>query len=235
MTRAAAGNNPLRFGEVAVALGVLTPEQVERGLGEQVCGIITRSLQRGESQWDFEPPRRPGLRARSPWRSTRPSWRRCDSPRRVDGRPHRRRPPGGVRGGRRLRGREVPGGSDVRGTRAGAHRRSRDARGANGRRAGVPEGDGAASRRGRRRRRRSSCVAPPGCSPNPSSTCSTPPGPRRAAGARSRARPSGARCSRSRRGRSGAIPCSLSDRTSSGRSRCGGATTPPPRNGSTRR
>jgi tetratricopeptide (TPR) repeat protein len=56
MTRAAAGNNQLRFGEVAVALGVLTPEQVERGLAEQVCGIITRSLQRGESQWTFEPP-----------------------------------------------------------------------------------------------------------------------------------------------------------------------------------
>jgi len=55
MTRAAAGNNPLRFGEVAVGLGALTPEQVERGLGEQVCGIITRSLQRGESQWDFQP------------------------------------------------------------------------------------------------------------------------------------------------------------------------------------
>src|SRR5262249_37456820 len=39
MTRAAAGNNQLRFGEVAVALGVLTSEQVERGLAEQVCGI----------------------------------------------------------------------------------------------------------------------------------------------------------------------------------------------------
>ena len=51
MTRAAAGNNQLRFGEVAVGLGVLTPEQVERGLAEQVCGIITRSLQRGESEW----------------------------------------------------------------------------------------------------------------------------------------------------------------------------------------
>jgi tetratricopeptide (TPR) repeat protein len=55
MTRAAAGDNLLRFGEVAVALGVLTPEQVERGLGEQVCGIIARSLQRAESQWEFEP------------------------------------------------------------------------------------------------------------------------------------------------------------------------------------
>jgi hypothetical protein len=55
MTRAAAGNNQLRFGEVAVSLGVLTPQQVERGLGEQVCGIITRSLQRGESQWSFDP------------------------------------------------------------------------------------------------------------------------------------------------------------------------------------
>ena len=54
MTRAAAGNNPLRFGEVAVSLGVLSPEQVENGLAEQVCGIITRSLQRGESQWAFE-------------------------------------------------------------------------------------------------------------------------------------------------------------------------------------
>jgi hypothetical protein len=54
MTRAAAGNNQLRFGEVAVSLGVLSPEQVERGLAEQVCGIIARSLQRGESQWAFE-------------------------------------------------------------------------------------------------------------------------------------------------------------------------------------
>ena len=54
MTRAAAGNNQLRFGEVAVGLGVLTPEQVERGLAEQVCGIVARSLQRGESQWAFE-------------------------------------------------------------------------------------------------------------------------------------------------------------------------------------
>jgi hypothetical protein len=55
MTRAATGDNQLRFGEVAVGLGVLTPEQVERGLGEQVCGIITRSLQRAESRWVFEP------------------------------------------------------------------------------------------------------------------------------------------------------------------------------------
>ena len=54
MTRAAAGNNQLRFGEVGVALGVLTNEQVERGLAEQVCGIITRSLQRTESTWTFE-------------------------------------------------------------------------------------------------------------------------------------------------------------------------------------
>jgi hypothetical protein len=55
MTRAAAGNNQLRFGEVAVTLGVLTPEQVEQGLAEQVCAIIVRSLQRAESQWTFEP------------------------------------------------------------------------------------------------------------------------------------------------------------------------------------
>ena len=55
MTRAATGNSQLRFGEVAVGLGVLTPEQVERGLAEQVCGIIARSLQRGDSQWTFEP------------------------------------------------------------------------------------------------------------------------------------------------------------------------------------
>ncbi len=55
MARAAAGDNQVRFGEVAVGLGVLTPEQVERGLGEQVCGIITRSLQRAESRWEFEP------------------------------------------------------------------------------------------------------------------------------------------------------------------------------------
>jgi hypothetical protein len=55
MTRAAAGDSQLRFGEVAVALGVLTSEQVERGLAEQVCGIITRSLQRDDSAWTFEP------------------------------------------------------------------------------------------------------------------------------------------------------------------------------------
>jgi tetratricopeptide (TPR) repeat protein len=54
MTRAATGDNPSRFGEVAVGLGVLTREQVERGLAEQVCGIIARSLQRGASQWTFE-------------------------------------------------------------------------------------------------------------------------------------------------------------------------------------
>jgi len=54
MKRAATGDNPSRFGEVAVSLGVLTREQVEQGLAEQVCGIITRSLQRGESQWTFE-------------------------------------------------------------------------------------------------------------------------------------------------------------------------------------
>ncbi|HEY6477782.1 MAG TPA: DUF4388 domain-containing protein [Polyangia bacterium] len=55
MNRAAAGNNPLRFGEVAIGLGILTSEQVERGLGDQVCAIITRSLQRGDSEWTFEP------------------------------------------------------------------------------------------------------------------------------------------------------------------------------------
>src|SRR5262249_24338536 len=54
MTRAAMGNSQLRFGEVAVRLGVLTHDQVERGLAEQVCGIITRALQRGESEWTFE-------------------------------------------------------------------------------------------------------------------------------------------------------------------------------------
>src|SRR5580765_2028760 len=54
MTRAAAGNNPLRFGEVAVSVGVLTNAQVEKGLAEQVCGIISRAIQRGESKWTFE-------------------------------------------------------------------------------------------------------------------------------------------------------------------------------------
>ena len=54
MTRAAAGNNQLRFGEVAVGLGVLTREQVERGLAEQVCGIVNRALARGDSQWEFD-------------------------------------------------------------------------------------------------------------------------------------------------------------------------------------
>jgi tetratricopeptide (TPR) repeat protein len=55
MNRAAAGSSQLRFGEVAVGLGILTPEQVERGLADQVCAIITRTLQRGESEWTFEP------------------------------------------------------------------------------------------------------------------------------------------------------------------------------------
>jgi hypothetical protein len=54
MTLAATGDNQLRFGEVAVAQGVLTHEQVERGLADQVCGIISRSLQRDESQWVFD-------------------------------------------------------------------------------------------------------------------------------------------------------------------------------------
>jgi tetratricopeptide (TPR) repeat protein len=54
MTRAATGNNQLRFGEVAVALGFLKREQVERGLAEQVCGIVNRALARGESRWEFD-------------------------------------------------------------------------------------------------------------------------------------------------------------------------------------
>ena len=53
MTVAAKGDNPLRFGEVAVAQGVLTAEQVERGLADQVRGIIGRALQRDESRWTF--------------------------------------------------------------------------------------------------------------------------------------------------------------------------------------
>jgi hypothetical protein len=55
MTRVAMGNSQLRFGEVAINLGVLTPEKVERGLADQVCGIITRSLQRAGSEWTFKP------------------------------------------------------------------------------------------------------------------------------------------------------------------------------------
>jgi hypothetical protein len=54
MTLAAKGDTQLRFGEVAVGLGVLTPEQVERGLSDQVSAIISRSLQRDESQWTFD-------------------------------------------------------------------------------------------------------------------------------------------------------------------------------------
>jgi tetratricopeptide (TPR) repeat protein len=54
MTLAAKGDNPLRFGEVAVGQGVLTREQVERGLADQVCGIINRALQRDESRWTFD-------------------------------------------------------------------------------------------------------------------------------------------------------------------------------------
>ena len=53
MTLAAKGDNPLRFGEVAVGQGVLTISQVERGLADQVRGIIGRALQRDESQWTF--------------------------------------------------------------------------------------------------------------------------------------------------------------------------------------
>jgi len=55
MTRVAMGNSQLRFGEVAINLGVLTPEKEERGLADQVCGIITRSLQRAVSEWTFRP------------------------------------------------------------------------------------------------------------------------------------------------------------------------------------
>jgi len=55
MTRVAMGNSQLRFGEVAINLGVLTPEKVERGLADQVCGIVTRSLQRAVSEWTFRP------------------------------------------------------------------------------------------------------------------------------------------------------------------------------------
>jgi hypothetical protein len=54
MTLAATGDNQLRFGEVAVGQGVLTPEQVERGLADQVRGIISRALQRDGSQWAFD-------------------------------------------------------------------------------------------------------------------------------------------------------------------------------------
>lgn len=53
MTLAAKGDNPLRFGEVAVAQGVLMAEQVERGLADQVRGIVGRALQRDESRWTF--------------------------------------------------------------------------------------------------------------------------------------------------------------------------------------
>jgi hypothetical protein len=55
MTRAATGDDPLRFGDAAVRLGVLTREQLERALAEQVCGIINRSLRRAEPQWSFQP------------------------------------------------------------------------------------------------------------------------------------------------------------------------------------
>jgi hypothetical protein len=53
MTVAAKGDNPLRFGEVAVGQGVLRAEQVERGLTDQVRAIIGRALQRDESRWTF--------------------------------------------------------------------------------------------------------------------------------------------------------------------------------------
>ena len=54
MTLAAKGDNPLRFGEVALSQGVLTSEQVERGLADQVGGIINRALARQASQWTFD-------------------------------------------------------------------------------------------------------------------------------------------------------------------------------------
>ena len=54
MTLAAKGDNPLRFGEVAVGQGVLGSEQVERGLADQVGGIIDRALAREASQWTFD-------------------------------------------------------------------------------------------------------------------------------------------------------------------------------------
>ena len=54
MTLAAKGDNPLRFGEVAVGQGVLTSDQVERGLADQVRGIINRALAREASQWTFD-------------------------------------------------------------------------------------------------------------------------------------------------------------------------------------
>jgi hypothetical protein len=54
MTRTGTGDNQLRFGEVAVGQGILTPEQVERGLADQVCGIISRALARDASRWAFD-------------------------------------------------------------------------------------------------------------------------------------------------------------------------------------
>ena len=95
MTRAAAGNNPLRFGEVAISLGVLSPEQVENGLAEQVCGIITRSLQRGESQWAFEaaPAAAKPPRSFSLANQRRRSRGAATVLRQVGGRRCRRRPP----------------------------------------------------------------------------------------------------------------------------------------------
>jgi hypothetical protein len=53
--RAAAGDDPLRFADAAVALGVLTREQLERPFVEHVCGIIIRALEREGSQWVFQP------------------------------------------------------------------------------------------------------------------------------------------------------------------------------------
>jgi hypothetical protein len=54
MMRAGKGDDPLCFGEAAAGLGVMTQEQVERGLAEYVRAIITRALQRRESQWAFD-------------------------------------------------------------------------------------------------------------------------------------------------------------------------------------
>ena len=213
MTLAAKGDNPLRFGEVAVGQGVLTIEQVERGLADQVCGIIGRALQRDESRGRSllpgapKPPRIFSIDV-----DALISAAMLRLPEVVPGRPGATGPAPSRRGAepsRRTRRDWPPSRPSRRAWRCFARRK--------------------------RWRRPSSCAAPPCCSRNLSNTRCAPAGRKRVVAARYPARPINARCWRSRRGRRNVTRCSPSDRTSSGNSRCGRVTMPRPRNGSTRR
>ena len=179
------------------------------------------------------PRRPPSRRVRFPWRSTRPSWRRCGQPATCPTSPMSSPPArrsswsSRVPGWRRRSG--CPGRQGRQGRREAGRKGASappTARGADGRRAGIPEGPGAASRdedgvRGDRAAPR--LRAATGVSRVPALR-------ELGQGAQlsrdTRASPSSTRCSTSRRGRRDATRCSPSDRTSSGNSRCGRATTP---------